>query len=364
MARRPSLVADPELVTPEWLTEVLHSAGAIDADTKVSSFEMSFIGTGQVGANVRYMLAYDGLGPMGPTTVVCKFSSRDPQSAAAGVSTRTYETEVAFYRDLAHTVGVSRPHCYFAEVESGTADVVVVMEDLAPAEQGDQIAGCTVEQAMLAVDEAAKLHGPRWGDPSLEDLAWLDRGRISEGMGAMFGTVWETFVERYAATLRPVTLEAGPQLTSLLPTLRAEAPSARTPVHSDYRLDNMLFGTTESGRPLTVVDWQTVQLGLGPGDVAYFLGSAFEPSLRRSCELALVTRYHRALVDDYGVDNYPFDQCWADYVRSSYNSLVMAVFASMLVGRTERGDAMFMAMANRSAQMAADLDAPSVVRSS
>ena len=43
------------------------------------------------------------------------------------------------------------------------------------------------------------------------------------------------------------------------------------------------------------------------------------------------------------------------------NSL-MAVFASMMVGRTDRGDAMFMAMANRSAQMAADLDAPSHIR--
>ena len=59
----------------------------------------------------------------------------------------TYETEVAFYRDLALTVDISRPRCHFAEVRSGTADVVLVMEDIAPAEQGDQIAGCTVRQA-------------------------------------------------------------------------------------------------------------------------------------------------------------------------------------------------------------------------
>jgi hypothetical protein len=364
MRQPPPLVADPELVTVNWLTDVLVHAGAIGADTKVTSFEASFIGTGQVGANVRYALTYDGAGPKGPSTVVCKFSSRDPKSASAGVSTRTYETEVAFYRDLADTVDVSRPHCYFAEVEPRTANVVVVLEDMAPAEQGDQIAGCTIEQARLAVDEAARLHGPRWDDPTLQELAWLDRGSTSERRGTMLGVVWETFVERYRATLDPVTLDAGPQLNALLPTVRREAPSARTPVHSDYRLDNMLFGTQEGGRPLTVVDWQTVQLGLGPGDVAYFLGNAFEPELRRSCERDLVTRYHRALVDDYGVDNYPFDRCWDDYVRSSYNSLIMAVFASMIVGRTQRGDAMFMAMANRSAQMAADLDAPSVIKRS
>ena len=98
-------------------------------------------------------------------------------------------------------------------------------------------------------------------------------------------------------------------------------PAARTPIHYDYRLDNMLFG---GRRPLVVVDWQTVQLGMGPQDVAYFLGNAFEPEVRRSCERSLVERYHRALVDDYGVDDYPFDQCWSEYVRSSYASLLMA----------------------------------------
>jgi hypothetical protein len=361
MTSRPPLVADPELVTPEWLTFVLRHAGAIGADTKVSSFETSDIGTGQVGANVRYTLGYDGTGPDCPRTVVCKFSSRDPQSAAAGVSTRTYETEVAFYRDLAHTVEVSRPACYFAEVEPGTSDVVVVMEDLAPAEQGDQIAGCTAEQASLVVDEAARLHGPRWGDPKLRELAWLDRGRTSGGMASMFGVVWDSFAERYGAALDPVTREAGRQLAALLPRMRAGTPTAVTAVHGDYRLDNMLFGTSEGGRPLVIVDWQTVQLGLGPSDVAYFLGSAFEPDLRRSAERDLVDRYHRALIDDYGVDHYPFEQCWDDYVRSSYSCLLMAVFASMMVGRTARGDAMFMAMANRSAQMASDLDAPSAI---
>ncbi len=362
MSSRPPLVADPDLVTPQWLTHVLRHAGAIDAAAEVSSFEASSIGTGQVGANVRYALSYDRAGPKAPPTVVCKFSSRDEASAAAGVAVLTYETEVAFYRDLAHTVDISRPRCHFAEVRPGTADVVLVMEDIAPAEQGDQIGGCTVQQASLAVEEAARLHGPRWGDPALADFPWLDRGDATADIAAMLGAIWEGFVERYRAALDPVTLEAGPQVAALAPELLASGPSPRTPVHGDYRLDNMLFTAGGAGRPLTVVDWQTVRLGVGPSDVAYFLGSAFEPERRRSCERDLLIRYHRALVEDYGVGGYPFDRCWRDYVRSSYGSLLMAVFASMMVGRTDRGDAMFMAMANRSAQMAADLDALAVIK--
>ena len=201
----------------------------------------------QVGANVRYALSYDRAGPKAPATVVCKFSSRDEASAAAGVAALTYETEVAFYRDLAHTVDISRPHCHFAEVRPGTADVVLVMEDIAPAEQGDQIAGCTVQQASLAVEEAARLHGPRWGDPTLEEFTWLDRGDTSAGIAAMLGAIWDGFVERYRATLDPVTLEAGPAVAALAPELLASGSSPRTPVHSDYRLDNMLFAASARG---------------------------------------------------------------------------------------------------------------------
>jgi hypothetical protein len=355
----PPLVADPELVTPDWLTDVLRHGGAVGDDTQVSGFEAVSIGSGQVGANIRYTLVYDG--EPGPASIVCKFSSRDPQSASTGVQTLTYETEVAFYRDLAHTVDISRPHCYFAALEHGTANVVLVMEDLAPAEQGDQIAGCTVEQAATAVDEAAKLHGPRWGDPTLKDLAWLDRSTTAGAMASMMATIWEAFVARYKAALHDVTIDAGARLIESIGKVREHRPAAPTPVHTDYRLDNMLFHPDpSSGRPLTVVDWQTVQLGLGPSDVAYFLGNAFDAEVRRGCEESLVRRYHDTLIG-YGVTGYSLEQCWDDYRRSSYASLIMAIFASMMVGRTDRGDDMFMAMANRSAQMAVDLDAYTLI---
>ncbi len=353
----PRLVATPEEVTPEWLTEVLHEVGALEASTSVASLDWRAIGTGQVGDNVRFTLEYEG--PPGPDSIVCKFGSRDPVSAAAGVTFRTYETEVAFYRDLASTVDVSCPRCYFADVVAGSAEAVVVMEDIASAVQGDQIKGCTIAQAELAIDEATKLHGPRWDDPTLAELGWLGRNQ-GGSIGQAMPFLWDGFVERYGDRLDPVTLEAGAHLGELVANADGR-PGPRTAAHSDFRLDNMLFGTSEDGRPLTVVDWQTIQLGQGTRDIAYFLGNAFDPEIRRSCERELVARYHKKLVGDYGVEDFSFDQCWDEYVRFSYSSMVMAVLASMMVGRTDRGDAMFMAMANRSAQMAADLDAPGAI---
>jgi hypothetical protein len=351
----PPLVARPEAATPDWLTSVLRHAGALGQDSRVASIDWQSIGTGQVGSNVRFLLGYEG--EPGPPSLVGKFASEDPDSASAGVNTLTYETEVAFYRDIAPTVEVSRPRCYFAAVEAGTANVVLILEDLHPAQQGDQLAGCTVEQAELAVTEAARLHGPRWADPALEAVPWLARERGGD-LFAVLPTLWQGFVERYGQFLAPVTLDQGPRLMELFPLIRTPDAPRPTPVHGDFRLDNMLFDPTGQRAPVTVVDWQTVSLGVGTSDVAYFLGNCFaDPGVRRANEQRLLQQYHQVLTS-YGVAGYPLEQCWDDYRRSSYASMLMAIFASMIVGRTDRGDQMFVAMADRSAQMAADLDAP------
>jgi hypothetical protein len=350
---------DPGAVTAEWLNAVLEAAGELDG-ARIVGFEREDIGTGQVGANVRFRLRYDADGdPTGPATLVGKFAAQDETSRATGVATRTYETEVAFYRDIAATVDISRPQCFYTAIEPGTADVVLVLEDLAPAVQGDQITGCGVAQAELAVDEAARLHGPRWGDDTLLDHGWLAEGvaaRAGTGIADLFNFTWDGFVERYRDRLDPGALDVGVGLRKHITAWSTHEAAANTLTHGDYRLDNMLFGLPGSDRPLAVVDWQTVRLGCGTADVAYFLGAGLSVADRRTHERDLVARYHRGLLA-YGIDDYPFDACWDDYRRYSYAGYVMAVIASILVGRTDRGDDMFMAMANRHAAQVSDLDA-------
>jgi hypothetical protein len=354
----PPLVANPQAVTTAWLTDVLRFSGAIDTSTTVSRFTAEPAGTGQVGAIVRFELDY--LGGGGPASVIGKFASPDPESASIGVLTRTYETEVHFYTELADTVDVACPRCHFAAVEPGTPNVVVMLDDLSPAIQGDQIAGCTVDQAALAIEQAARLHGPRWADADLAQMAWLVRPTSLYAFDGL-RPIWEAFVARYSAMLEAVTLDQGERMLSARTGLASIPPKAVTVVHNDFRLDNMLFCDAPDRPSITVVDWQTVGVGRGPGDIAYFLGSSFpDAATRRECEQRLVAGYHEALLD-YGVTNYSMEECWNEYRLSSFACLVMAVFASMHVGRTERGDRMFMAMANRSAQLAADTDAATLV---
>lgn len=350
---RPALVTDADHVTPEWLTHVLSSAGVLDSG-KVTSFDSQFIGTGQIGANVRFRLTYEG-DASGPASLVCKFASRDQVSRQAGVNTHTYETEVNFYRDLADSVEIRKPRCYFCDIVPGTAEVCLVLEDLAPAVQGDQVAGCTVGHARLAMVEAARLHGPRWGDPTLRDVSWLSGRSGIGGVANMLPNLWPGFVGRYGDRLVQQARDTGERMAPKLPGYAAASPTPRTIAHGDYRIDNMLFGTAEGGYPLAVVDWQTVGLNSGTSDVSYFLGAGLVPDDRRAHERDLVALYHDTLMS-YGVADYPFEACWTDYRRFAFDGFLMAVIASALVGRTDRGDDMFMAMANRAAIHAADVD--------
>ena len=137
MSDHDGLVADlcqrPEHVTSEWLTDVLHSSGVLGAAAVIESFESVPVGTGQMADSVRFLLNCKGDESDAPRSVVAKFASTDPTSRATGLSLRSYEIEVRFYRELAGTVGIRTPACHHAAVDPDTGWFTLVLEDLAPA---------------------------------------------------------------------------------------------------------------------------------------------------------------------------------------------------------------------------------------
>ena len=354
---QPQLIRSPAAVTPAWLTAVLRRAGRLDS-AQVDHFDPTIVGTGQMGASVRYTLKYDRDAPQAPRSVVCKFASDDLISRSTGVAMRTYEVEVNFYGQLARTVDIRTPACHFADIDLATGEFVLVMEDLAPSVQGDQLAGCTPDQAALAMDELAKLHAPRWNDRRLADLAWLNRNTPAtlEVSASLLPGLLPGFVERYAARLEPEYLALGEQLMTNIGTWLRGRAEPFVIQHGDYRLDNMLFGTPAGGYPLTVVDWQTVVWGPPLADASYFLGAGLTVEDRRAHERALLRQYYDAL-RARGIEGLSWERCWRDYRRYAFSGLLMAIGASMMVVQTERGDAMFMTMARRHGAQIVDLEA-------
>jgi aminoglycoside phosphotransferase (APT) family kinase protein len=229
-----------------------------------------------------------------------------------------------------------------------------VLEDSAPAAQGDQIAGCTVDEARLAMRELARIHAPVWNDPELVAAGWLNQpSMVSQ---ALVEQLLKGFLERYHARIAPEHRGVVERFVAGLDPYLAERRSPFSIVHGDYRLDNMLFGKPGSSRPLTVVDWQTVSWGQPLLDASYFLGAGLPVSERRAHEEALLREYYDRLLA-LGVNGFDWEACWEEYCRYTFHGVLMAVIAPMLVVRTERGDDMFMTSMARHVQQVIDLRA-------
>ncbi|WP_338071588.1 phosphotransferase [Actinomadura bangladeshensis] len=319
------------MITAPWLGGVLNG--------RVDDVAMEPIGTGQIGAVYRLSLAGSGV----PARLVAKLPVADP--AVRAMLGGTYRTEVLFYRDIAGTVRIRTPHCHHAEIDPETFEFVLLLEDLAPAVQGDQIAGCPVRRARDCVAGLAGLHGPRWCDPSLLDVGGLSRPDAADAatLAEVYGPAVEIFIDRFPDrlstedkdTLRSTADAVGPWLTG-----RAERFGL---VHGDYRLDNLLF--PPEGAPITV-DWQTLTIGLPARDLSYFLATSLGVADRRAHERDLVAHYHEALVS-HGVRDYPLELCWDDYRFALLQAPLIIVLGCAYGTPTERGDAMFLAMAAR-----------------
>lgn len=353
----------PDEITADWL------GGVLGAD--VAELRQERIGDGLVGLNLRVSITYGDPSVVGtaaasgaslPASVVIKLPSLDETSRATGIALRNYEREVKFYDSIADTVDIRVPHCHFGEWDEHSGDFTLVLEDMAPAEQGDQVRGCAVEQARTAVVELAKLHGPRWNDPTLDDHEFLQRRAGDEDVEQVVG-LWAMFLPGFLATFEPhLTPEAIRLVSSFGDHIGAWMGGRSGPAtvtHGDYRLDNLLFESATGGPQITAVDWQTPGHGGPVGDLAYFCGAGLLPEQRRAHELDLVGDYAAAL-GAYGV-TVEREWLWEQYRREAFAGVVMSVIASQVVGTTARSEAMFAAMASRHLQHCLDLESVDTV---
>jgi len=349
MAKIPIVM--PEDVTPRWMTDALGNRGI---DATVESLTMEPVGTGQLGETRRFFLKYRGAMPKdAPGTVVGKFPSENPVASETGRNMGFYRSEVMFYREAASRARIRTPDVYVAEIDEAR-NFTLLFEDLAPAKAGDQMRGCTVEEARLALKEAALLHAAFWNDEELMKQDWL---YVPEGAQGFYTTKliedsWEYFKRTYPDGVSKEVRDVCERYVRNHAYWNRPRDFPKVYSHNDFRPDNMLFG----GPRVAVVDWQTSNF-LGTGmDLAYFLGGIFDRETRKRHERELLAEYHRDL-QAQGIEGYSFEHLINDYRHYSFAVLAVAIAATVIVKRTERGDRLFMHMVTGGAHQALDNDA-------
>jgi hypothetical protein len=354
-APSPAVLLDPSDITPAWLTAALRSAGH---EVTVAACRSEPVGTGQMAHNERIFVEYEGEAPGRPSTFVAKMPSPSPESRSAGGS-GAYRAETRFYLEMADRLACVTPACLYGAISEDETTFTLLLEDLAPKQQGDQIAGASDAQIEAAVRNLAGLHAPMRGAPDLDRIDWLVGG-VGDQLATYIEMATPAFVDRYHARLAPEDRETLDAFAANVKHWIARRPAARTLVHGDYRLDNLMFEATRDGVAVAAVDWQTLSIACGGQDLAYLLGNSSAPERRRAHESHMLDAYRDSMAA-LGVD-LSADEVRAEYVYGAFQGPAITILGALAVGQTDRGDDMFMAMASRSCAQIRDLEALELIR--
>lgn len=326
-------------ITPAWLSQAL--------GREVEAVTATPVGTGQTGSSHRLAVRFaDGT----TQTFVAKTGAEDPevrQRVAQG-----YRAELAFYRDIAPTVDVPVPAVHASAASADCSQFVLLMDDLAPAAQGDQLAGTTQDVVLAGARALAGLHGPRWCDPAWKALEVLTMPLATPDTAAFLGDLARSATDTFLSTLGDrldaddrATFDAFPKA---VPAWLLAHEDRFALLHGDFRLDNLMLHP--DGR-VTVVDWQTLTVGLPARDLAYWVATSVDPQARRAVEGAAVSAYHAAL----GVPGYDLATCEEDYRAGQLHTLLIVALGWAFTTQTERGADMMTVMAQRACAAIRDL---------
>lgn len=349
-------------ISPAWLTEALRAGGHIEG-ASVAGMQSTPIGEGVgfLGELRRIELHYDRPANGAPASLIAKLPTTFPEAREVGMQFRYYERENRFYEDVAPHIGLRIPRAYYIGSDLDAGNFALLLEDLTGvARLGDQLAACDIPTAEMVVRELARFHAAWWNHPMVENLDWMPRVNdpVQLYAGELYQAAWPAFAQIWGDTLPKALLEPGEKLGPAWTAVMDDfATRDQFISHTDFRLDNMLFGEPGSDTELIVIDWQLCVRGGGLYDLGYFVSQSLPVESRRKHERNLIRLYHETLTSA-GVTNYPFERCWDDYRIAVLVALVIPVSAAVNTDLSNpRGAAVMKEIMIRSTTAVVDLNA-------
>jgi hypothetical protein len=304
-------------ITTEWLSAIL--GGSVDS----VAAEQIGVGVGLLGRLYRLTLSGSGV----PSSIILKLPTLDVGARTNVVEPlRFYEKEIAFYQEAIERMPISTAGVYHAEFDEVSRDFCLLLEDLGTRRMEDQIAGCPIEDADVAIDALAEMHAHWWNSDSFP--AWLPQYSDQPYplvIAGMFMQAWPRAMEIFGDHLSPRFKEFGERYPELVPWFMENLSIPPfTLCHGDFRLDNLFFGTEQAHPAITVVDWQICFKGRGGYDVAYFISQSLRTDVRREHEARLKQRY----LDGLAKHGITYDDFENDYAKTVAYCFIYAVVSA------------------------------------
>lgn len=325
-----SIPETPNDITPQWLTEALHSTGTPPNAIVTSLCIEPIAELTCAGQLARLHLSFSQSQSILPSTLIAKLHAPDEPLRAKTRPFTPDKCEILFYQQLASETTLRIPHCYYSAMNVPDGKYVRVFEDLIPAKVGDQIRGSTMAETTLALRSIAGFHAYWWKSEKLEEFDWLissptDSNSVNCWVLDQYRKAFPTFVDKTGNLLTDAVKAFGEQLPEKLTDKSQFGKPPRTLVHGDFRLENTFFGTSLGEPGFAVIDWQDISRGEGVWDIAWFIGGCLQVTSERQVEERQLLKIYHETLKANGVNGYTFDACWNDYRLAILRYFVQAV---------------------------------------
>jgi len=311
----PTLPVDAADLTPSWMSETVGTEV-----TEVELLDHAFATNQRARVRLTYATA-----EAGPATLFVKLAPLDPAHRQMIGATGMGEREVQFYADVAPTVDLLVPRCWYGASDADC--FVLLLEDLAA--RGCEFAsngewGVSADAAGGALEQLARFHA-RFEDPGerARVAPWLaaPRPRMSEATAGLMRMVLDAHAERLSTDYAAIG-ELYVEHHAWFDEIWHSGPA--TLVHGDTHIGNVYL---DDGR-VGFLDWGLSRVSTHLRDVSYFLTMSVDIDERRRHQRELLQRYLDALRAAGGVD-IAFDDAWAAHrLQASYT--VVATFLAFM----------------------------------
>ena len=223
-----------ENVNAEWLTAVLDGGTVTDIRTERIAEDTGF------SALLYRLRLVDG---EVPSSVIVKLPA---QSEATGAMELLggYQRELSFYRHVAGRAPIQTPHVYVARMVKGSADFVLVLEDLRDWDNADHLAGLSLDRARLCIEQLAGLHA--WSSEggnaaALEAFPSIDTPMARDLLVPAFGPGWDIYLDKSSESVPPAVAGFVERFAEAAGQALQALTERSMLLHGDIRADNMFF---------------------------------------------------------------------------------------------------------------------------
>ena len=331
--------------TADWFSDCLQEqfgAAVLDVDLEIIG-----TGVGFVGEVYRCRLSWDATRADLPQSVIIKVPSSIPANRGLGEGMQLYEREVLAYQKLSREMALPMPKLFYAAMDDDPTpwlDKVVdflftylpvrgvswttvqflklagnnprlrryllMIEDIVDARPPSQVAGGSLDDAIVALTALAKFHATHWMSEKSVGISpriW-PMDRLPKVWQASYQRNRDEFLSKFGDLIEDEKINQLDQAQKDMPTLlKPLGESPWTLLHGDYRLDNILYRPDGS---LVVIDYQILSKGRPGWDVGYFITTALTPD-HKDEETLMLEHYHKELCG-FGVSDYSFSALLED----------------------------------------------------